>query len=66
MSVTPTTKTTTAAVPDHQILAAATAGVISTHATAALVTAPLMLVSANLSPKAMPLLHLMRNERRRG
>lgn len=45
--VTPTTKTTRAAVPDHQIFAAATAGVISTHATAARVNAPVTLVSAN-------------------
>jgi hypothetical protein len=46
---TPTTKTTTAAAPDHQILAAATAGVMRTHAPAALVNAPLTLVSAKLS-----------------
>jgi hypothetical protein len=50
--VTPTRNTTRAAVPDHQILAAATAGVMSTHATAALVNAPWTLVSANLSPSA--------------
>jgi hypothetical protein len=47
--VTLTRKTTTAAVADHQIFAAATAGVMSTHATAALVNAPLTLVCANVS-----------------
>ena len=35
--------------PDHQIFAAATAGVISTHAMDALSRAPLTLVSANRS-----------------
>ena len=44
-------KTTRAAVPDHQTLAVATAGVMSTHATAALVNVPLTLVCANVSPK---------------
>ena len=47
--VTPTRPRSRAAVPDHQILAAATAGVISTHAIDALISAPQRLVSANRS-----------------
>lgn len=52
-TATPRIQTTTAAAPDHQIFAAATAGVISTHAIDALMSAPLTLVSENLSPNDM-------------
>jgi hypothetical protein len=47
---TPTMQTIREAVLDHQTLAGATAGVISNHASAALVTPPLTLVCANVSP----------------